>query len=151
MAFGAFAVGAGRLATFDSTNRDSNGKIVDAGTISAFSVKVGDCLTGEAVNDQAVDDFRGVPCTDPHLYEVILDTPASSTDFSDAANTQEAESICRAAFQDYVGIPVEESLLTFNFLVPTQESWSAGDRKITCLVQNADDSSLSKSVKNSGM
>ncbi|MBD0293338.1 MAG: septum formation family protein, partial [Jiangellaceae bacterium] len=45
-----------------------------------------------------------------------------------------AQEICVAEFEDFVGIPYEDSVLDVGFLAPTEESWREGDREVLCTV-----------------
>ncbi|MEY4348633.1 MAG: hypothetical protein RIS43_1052 [Actinomycetota bacterium] len=150
IAIATFAYGAGLLSKTDSTERDSNGNIVGSGNLSAFSVKVGDCLGGQVTDGESVEDFQGVPCTQSHLYEVFFNGESALEKYDDAKITDEAEIMCASAFKEYVGIPVDDSQLTYNYLLPSPESWLTGDRSISCLANTLDMTPLTASVKNSG-
>lgn len=47
-----------------------------------------------------------------------------------------AEEECAARFEDHVGRAHAESSLDASFLVPTEGTWSIGDRSIACLVED---------------
>ena len=51
-------------------DRDGTGSIVDAGSVDAFEVRVGDCFDDAGANDTEVTSIPGVPCSEPHDVQV---------------------------------------------------------------------------------
>jgi len=98
-----------------------------------FLLTVGDCF-----NDPNVDEIFDVPivdCSEPHDYEVFgeFDLEGDAFPGEDALFAQ-ADEGCLAAFQPYIGVPFEQSTLSFSYYVPTEQSWISGDRLVSCLV-----------------
>jgi hypothetical protein len=57
---------------------------------------------------------------------------------------------CAAAFTQYVGVPIEQSQLTYGYFSPSPGSdWNSGDREIVSAVENADDTPQSGSERGS--
>lgn len=88
---------------------------------SIFDLNEGDCInypTGTA--GEVLSGVKRLDCADPHDAEVIglLDMPDGDFPGEDEA-TDYALANCPAEFD--------------NFLGPTEESWSQGDREIVCL------------------
>ncbi len=90
-------------------------------------------------------------CSEPHLYEVYAETELSGDQLPDQATMDsEAESACLGTgYSDYVGVAFEESEYGTTYLTPSQDTWDAGDRKISCLITSADGSEMTGSVKGS--
>jgi hypothetical protein len=42
----------------------------------------------------------------------------------------QADELCAAEFESFVGLPYEESVLYLTYLTPTREGWSEGDREV---------------------
>lgn len=147
---------AASLGGFDNTTRNDDGQITDSGKISVFNVQVGDCLKdGDLANHEtrgSVSESVGVPCTEPHKYEVFGEKVISDlADFSRVAVISEAEEFCLSAFQSYIGVAYKDSLFEFTYLFPSADSWTGGDKEITCLVESGSSQMLNVSVRNSGL
>ncbi len=61
------------------------------------------------------------------------------------------EERCLSLFADYVGISCDESNLLMRPIVPTPETWAAGDREISCLALSGDGQQLAGSVRGSSV
>jgi hypothetical protein len=112
-----------------------------ATAISAFDLEVGDCF--EAPDVEAVTDVELIDCEEPHRYESyhIENHPAGRDEpfIGDDAMKTYADDICIGAFEEFVGIPWEESSLTYFFLQPTADTWEEiGDREVLCAVYSTD-------------
>ncbi|GAA2151576.1 hypothetical protein GCM10009826_08680 [Humibacillus xanthopallidus] len=92
-----------------------------------------------------------VDCSATHDAEVTLRALLTGTrkwpgdDAVDAA----AEARCNAAFASYVGVPFEQSRLETDFYTTDRTGWSAGDRRLICLVYDPDNTSLTRSLRGS--
>ena len=51
----------------------------------------------------------------------------------------EADVVCYAAFEDFVGIAYDDSVLYYSTLYPSDESWGGGDREILCSISKYDE------------
>lgn len=133
------------LASSDA-ERDESGTIVDVGAIDAFSFQVGDCLMNIETTTESQEDFDsggeyqvtqgvGVPCSSTHIYEVYHVEPngiQSAFELNQAGLI--AEEICYDNFESFAAISFESTSLSFTSLFPSDESFAAGDREITCLI-----------------
>ncbi|HET6952015.1 MAG TPA: septum formation family protein [Acidimicrobiales bacterium] len=125
---------AGLGACSDEPERDeSTGEITEAGDADVFSMQVGDCLTDNAIGD--VSEVPVVPCTEAHTSEVFYSHTIEDGDFpgSDGLTTI-GEQACIPAFEQFVGVPYEASVLDVTTLEPTADSWEQGDRELLCLI-----------------
>lgn len=94
---------------------------------------VGMCL--ESLDYNADQQLTVLPCSDPHTVEVIAETTLDDADYpGDDAVEDEADSYCTSAAGDVVGDqPIERAEL--RVLYPTQSTWDAGDRLVSCLAR----------------
>lgn len=123
--------------------RDETGAITETNdTASVFEMEIGDCyddpdstpLSQQQEGDE-VETLPAVPCTDGHVYEVYASTTMDDDEYpGEEATAGRADEACIADFEQYVGLPYDESELEVTYLYPTSSSWSLGDdREITCL------------------
>ena len=133
-----------------SADRDNSGEVVDSGSVSAFEIKVGDCLTDTfGAGDSTFSETNAVPCNEPHAFEAYHSEYLSGDNFPADINTL-ADDICYYAFPDFVGVTVEETDLSYSSLLPTQNSWDQkSDREVTCLVGMYDGSEVTGTLRNS--
>jgi hypothetical protein len=132
------------LATSD-TKRDASGAVVEAGDVSFAKLGVGDCFNDPEHYAAAVR-VPAVPCNQLHDNEVYAALDAEGDEFpGDEAMEADAQAACEERLDSYlVGLSDGSDLLAFPFF-PTQESWTFGDRQITCVLYNADLSKLTGS------
>ena len=136
-----------------SADRDESGAIVSAGSIDAFSLRVGDCFDDTSGFSDEVDTLPGVPCADPHdneVYAVInVDLPEYP---GDDAMGDIAHEKCLAQFPKFVGRDYESSALDFYPMYPSSESWSRrNDREVVCAVYDMELDKLTGSVQGKGL
>jgi hypothetical protein len=113
--------------------------ITDAGPISVFDLRPGDCLDpgDKAVGE--IDTIQAVPCAEPHTQEVfaVPDYPADKGEaYPGEAEIQKfADASCLEAFGEYTGTDYLDSNLFFSYLHPSVDSWnSKDDRKVVCVI-----------------
>jgi hypothetical protein len=78
-----------------------------------------------------------VPCSEPHGYEVFasVNLPDGDEDFPGyQVIDEQAEEMCIAEFEGFVGLPHDQSALEIRFMTPSEEAWLAGDRLVHCAV-----------------
>jgi hypothetical protein len=138
------------LGGFDNTTRDETGQIVESGEISVFNLQPGDCLADLNFSNEEVEQSVGVPCTEAHRFEVFAETTIKGLDgFSQEAIFAEADDFCGSRFDEYVGIPVNDTTLFVGYLYPTRESWANGDNEVTCYLSNESETVVYESWKDS--
>jgi len=136
-----------------SADRDESGAIVSAGSIDAFSMRVGDCFDDSSGFSDEVDSLPGVPCADPHDNEVYAVISVDLPEFpGDDAMGDLAYEKCMAQFASFVGKDYESSSLDFYPMYPSSESWSRkNDREVVCAVYDMELEKLEGSVKGLGL
>ncbi|HET6752923.1 MAG TPA: septum formation family protein [Jiangellaceae bacterium] len=103
--------------------------------IYTTDLEVGDCL-GESTVEETFS-VETVPCSEPHSHEVFasVNLPDGDEDFPGyQVIDEQAEEMCIAEFEGFVGFPYDQSTLEIRFMTPSEESWLAGDRLVHCAV-----------------
>ncbi len=137
------ALGVGYLS---SARRGDDGSLSDGGTVAVDELRVGDCFnTSEEAEITEVD---GIPCDEPHDYEVFALTTHQAEAFpTDAELEAVFTTACAAAFQEYVGVPYFDSELYGSMITPSEASWGDGDRDITCFLYDVERGQLTESMR----
>ena len=139
------ALGAGYLF---SARRGDDGSLTAAGNVSVDDLRAGDCFN--AGDEEEISDVDGVPCSEPHEYEVF----AVTTYEGDGTFPSEAEfdaiftQVCEPPFQQYVGEPYETSAIYGTMITPSEESFSDGDREYICVLYDPDNAAITSSLRN---
>ncbi|MFB7247076.1 hypothetical protein CW362_04090 [Streptomyces populi] len=113
-----------------------------AGGGSAFSLHKGECFDapGGALEGVAYD-VDVVPCAGRHDAEVFAEARAYGGSYpGDSAVSDQAGDMCYSLTDTYAmdGWAVPDDVDVYYF-TPTRQSWSAGDREITCMFGSADE------------
>ncbi|MDP9407999.1 MAG: septum formation family protein [Actinomycetota bacterium] len=105
------------------------------GLVRVGDLAVGDCFDDVAAGLNEVEEVPVVPCEGPHANEVfaVLEQPGEEYPGEEEMGSLAGEG-CYAAFEEYVGAPVETSALTAFPIAPTAESWASGDREVVCVL-----------------
>ncbi|AXH35746.1 hypothetical protein DVJ78_10335 [Humibacter sp. BT305] len=113
----------------------TTGAQIDQQDIDVFTLEVGDCLNDSTAAGE-VSKLPVVDCAEEHDSEVYyeFDLPDAET-FPAATIDDDAAAGCEKEFESFVGIPYEESTLTYGTYQPTAQSWtSARDRAVSCVI-----------------
>lgn len=125
------------LGCTDEPKRDEEtGELAEPVEVDVSILAVGDCVADAPPEDgEEISSIEAMPCSEPHGDEVFATTTVPDGDYpgQNAVYTQAREE-CTAMFEDFVGLPYEESVLDISFFGPTEESWAAGSREILCTV-----------------
>jgi hypothetical protein len=133
----------------DEPLRDDSGAVVSEGTLDVFSLSVGDCLkTLEANEDGDFDESTAVPCSEPHIYEVFYDFSVENATLE--AIQVEADNECLVRYETFIGLAFPLSTIVYTTLVPTTESYSQGDRAVSCLAHLEDLEPVTGSLRGAG-
>ena len=110
---------------------------------------IGDCFQLGPNEDSAV---TSVDCNQPHdgEYFHIFDFAGTNLPSDDEMN-DESDEICGLIFEHYIGKPLAESTLDYDWILPGQETWAKGDHTVQCYVFAKDDRKLTGSARNSNM
>ena len=140
----------------DSTTRSEDGKIVEAGKVGVEVLKIGDCVqipnefkTGDPNRTNEISSFKAVSCTDLHDAEMFSMKILAFTPYpgEDALNG-ELSDFCVDDFTSYTGLQYDSSSpYKILSLIPLEEGWSNGDRKVSCLAALISGEKLSESIR----
>ena len=124
-----------------------------AGRRGVQELAIGDCLA-DPLNGQTegeVGNVEAIACAEPHDAEVYaaFDLPETAGEAFPGEDTVFglAETGCYERFEDFVGVPFQESALRFSTVSPTAATWGGGDRVVLCLVSAVDGTQLTGSVQ----
>jgi hypothetical protein len=119
---------------------------------SADDLAIGQCF--DVPTETSISTVTKHECTEAHDAEVFLNVEFNegNTNYPISLTFERfAADSCSPAFATYVGESFEDSQdLTYGYFYPTGDSWSAGDRTVTCYVSRIDEAKLTNSVKGSG-
>lgn len=114
--------------------------------------EVGACLQAESVTGTEVAQIPTVDCSDEHDAQVVVTFEARDGDYPDDAEWEQiVVDGCLGGFEDFVGVPYEESQLELQDLTPSQDGWDAGDREVICVAFLVDGSQTTESFEGSGI
>ncbi|WP_158562922.1 septum formation family protein [Marinitenerispora sediminis] len=130
--------GAGTDAGAGTDTSAGNEAPAEAEDSDVFTIAVGDCLNDAAMTGE-VQEVPVISCDQPHDSEVYASVIMADGAFpGDEAVNSEAETKCDEEFTSFVGLTYMESVLLYSWYVPTEQSWSNGDREILCLISSPD-------------
>ncbi|QYM63233.1 septum formation family protein [Microbacterium sp. Se5.02b] len=127
------------------------GDIEGAEMVPFAELEVGDCLPFVDDGDaEQIYELPVVPCDSPHTDEVFFIFEVEDGAFpGDDALGETAWDGCLAQFDDYVGIPYDDSTIDFYTYQPTKGSWArADDRTVQCILFSYDD--VTGTLRNAG-
>ena len=143
---------AAALGISSMAQRNDAGEIMEAGTVDAFEVRVGDCFQDAAFASEDVSEVPGIPCSDPHDNEVfaVFDVPGDWP--GDEAIEEMAYQGCYDRFAGAIGKSYEESIIDYTVIYPSEGSWQErGDREVLCVGYHMEYEQLTGSIIGSGM
>ncbi len=129
-----------------AARRGDDGSLTGSGTLNVDELREGDCFnTGD---EEEISDVDGVPCDEPHGFEVLAVVRHEADAFpTDAGMDQVFESRCVPPFESYVGAPYETSEIYGTMITPSEESWADGDRTFICVLYDPEDETLTESLR----
>ena len=118
-------------------------------TATQTQTHVGECFQFGQSDDS---DVTKVDCNQPHdgEYFHIFDFAGTNRPSDDEFN-DESDEICGLIFEHYVGKPVADSTLDYDWVLPSSQTWAKGDHTVQCYLFAKDDSKLTGSARNSNM
>lgn len=121
----------------DDPESDDPESTAEAEEVSVFDLEVGTCWDDPADLGE-VEEVAAIDCDELHDNEVIalVDLPEDSdAEYPGEDELQErAAELCLDEFEDYVGVPYDDSPLLIFPLTPSEDTWKIGDREVVCSV-----------------
>jgi hypothetical protein len=120
-----------------ATRSPTTGRITHSGSLSVFSLAVGDCFNNP-VGATSVASVTAIPCNQAHSAQVYAEFNLAGSDQSypgTAVVTRLASSTCNARTGSLDKSKVTNSM-TLRFLYPEPDSWLNGNRTVACLITN---------------
>ena len=120
-----------------ATRSPTTGQITRSGSLSVFSLAVGDCFNNP-VGATSVVSVTAIPCNQAHSAQVYAEFNLAGSDQSypgAAVVTWLASSTCKARTGSLDKSKVTNSM-TLRFLYPEPDSWLNGNRTVACLITN---------------
>jgi hypothetical protein len=118
-----------------SADRDSAGRITDAGSVGTGSLRAGDCLRD--VPPEVHGSLDAVPCDRPHRVQVVATFTLPGGAYpGQAAVEGTAASGCDERLTTGLTERIDDGELETAYLYPLAESWRFGDREVVCLVSS---------------
>ena len=112
--------------------------------------RAGDCYQFPATDNS--DDLTIVSCNQPHDAETFHAFEFRGDQFpTDDELNQASDEICGLMFEYYVGKPVADSTLDYDWILPSSQTWAKGDHTVQCYVLTKDGSKLIGPARNSNM
>ena len=152
-ASGGFRLSAIGLAVgyFTQAQRGDDGSLSTAGNVTVTDLRVGDCFNAAEFTDEdaEIGDVDGVPCTEPHTFEVfaVADYNGSAYPGTQAAFEAAFGEVCVPPFESYVGVPYADSVLWASAITPTEDGWDSGDHEFICHLHEEDTSMITGSQR----
>jgi hypothetical protein len=144
----AIALGIGYLTT---AQRGDDGALSTAGNVTVDELRVGDCFNAGEFSEAEVEvsDVDGVPCDEPHTFEVfaVANYGGDTYPGTDAQFQAAFGEVCIPPFEGYVGIPYADSVLWASAITPTEEGWNDGDREFICHLHEENATPLTESQR----
>jgi hypothetical protein len=129
--------------------------LVAACSGNVFDLAIGDCFDDGDIAVGGVEEVGDVPmveCAEPHDNEVYAVVTIDSDVFpGDIAIQSRADEVCHEAFEGFVGLDYQTSTLDFGWLVPTADTWEAGDRVVACFVYRMDLQKVTGTLEGTGI
>jgi hypothetical protein len=130
----------------DDAERDSEGRVTEKSDISAFKLRVGDCLDDPALAELELDEtteahaLEAVPCSEPHDLEVYHQFKLPDGDYpGDDRVVEEADRACSRGLEPFTGRIGRRSDLTYAYYYPQEATWRlVEDRDVVCVVGRAE-------------
>ena len=120
----------GFLGIMKLSGGDPEGK--DTTTVDPYVV--GACLSGPL--GSTASSALLTPCFGPHTAEILevitYDSGATGYPGLGALNVRNYDG-CAAAFESRAGVPLASTAMSVDFYLPSESSWTAGDRRVLCV------------------
>jgi Septum formation/Domain of unknown function (DUF4190) len=128
-------VAVGLAGSSTATRQSATGKITHRGDLGVFALVTGDCFDNPT-NTQNIESVTAIPCTQPHDSQVFakFDLKGSDDAYPAPATLNKlADTGCNARTGS-IDKPKTTADMTIRVLFPEQDSWTDGQRTVSCLI-----------------
>jgi hypothetical protein len=105
---------------------------------SVFNAEVGECVENLSDLSGSVSELPEAACDEDHEGEIFLliEHEGDDDDFPGAGDLEaEAREECEGdEFEDFVGVPYEDTAIVVAYIAPSDDSWGSGDRETICVL-----------------
>jgi hypothetical protein len=131
-----------------------SGAFDEEGATDLDELAVGDCVTIDGIDEDAIRSIPTVECTELHEGEVFavgeLNSDRDRDYPGDDAASDEAIGRCAGdLFTDFVGVPYAESEYDVFYIYPQRAQWNKTRGAYICIVYSLDGPTLRGSVRGS--
>lgn len=121
--------------TSTDTDTDSGAQVIDS-----FDLDLGDCFNDPAASAAGSEEvfeageLELLDCAEPHAYEVYEMSDIADGAFpGEDAVLAEVQAVCLEGFEEFIGLPYDDSVIEVTYYYPSEQSWTVGDdRTIIC-------------------
>jgi hypothetical protein len=105
---------------------------------SVFNAEVGECIESLADLSGSITELPEASCDEDHEGEIFFLVEHEGDD-DEFPGTDDVESEAREEcegdeFEDYVGVPYDETPIALAYITPSEDSWGDGDRETICVL-----------------
>lgn len=104
---------------------------------SVFNAEVGECIVNVSDLSGNISKLPETECTKDHEAEIffLFQHEGDDDDFpgQNALQEEAAEECLGDGFEDYMGVPSDETAIQVAMVTPSEESWKEGDRETICI------------------
>jgi hypothetical protein len=123
------------IGSLGQATQGPNGQISKGGSLSVFSLKVGDCF--DAPSSQTdITSVTAVPCGQAHNAQVYAQFKVSGSDSSYPGNLRQVSRQGCNARQGNIDQSKVTGSMFITFLFPEQSSWVNGNRTVNCVIDD---------------
>ena len=120
--------------------RDESGTLIEATSLPASDLRVGDCFQEEhegplPSEPTSVQQVTAVPCDEPHDYEMIHSGFLAGTSYPGREGiAEQVGEACLPVFATFIGTEYEDSELEIGYIYPDEASFGRGAKYLKCYV-----------------
>jgi hypothetical protein len=130
---------------------DTDGFVRAVSTASSTTLSTGDCFDDNEEFEYEAPSIVTVACASPHDNEIYAVGRFNASAWPGDFEVEDpADTFCLEQFAEFIGLAWEDSDYDYISIVPTEESWGAGDRDLYCFVYDLDLDKVTGSLRGIG-
>ena len=142
------AVAISLIMTYTPTRND-DGKVTTPGTVTLTSLKKGDCLNTDKIQDGVeFSTVPAVPCNQPHDAEIYAIFPLTGSTWPGNAKAASlAQAGCLSRMKTFLPSKSAQAKYDIYFIHPAESGWLHGERNVSCLASAPTGKKLTAPIK----